>query len=104
MSIPQGKIIAANIADDGGIAGSAGVFATALKDNNDRHVTIEEPGNRCTITNPTSFTVEGSAQGGVREQHCGPGTGCERQCPGGSDHNFLWFGRRNRKLVGSAQC
>ena len=58
-----GKIIAANIADDGGIAGSAGVFATALKDNNDKHVTIEEPGNRCTITNPSSFTVEGSAQG-----------------------------------------
>ena len=58
-----GKIIASNIADDGGIAGSAGVFSTALKDNNDRHVTIEEPGNRCTITNPSSFTVEGSAQG-----------------------------------------
>ncbi len=35
-----GKIIAANIADDGGIAGSAGVFSTALKDNNDKHVTI----------------------------------------------------------------
>ncbi len=58
-----GKIIAANIADDGGIAGSAGVFSTALKDNNDRHVTIEEPGNRCVIVNPSSFTVEGSAQG-----------------------------------------
>ena len=58
-----GKIIAANIADDGGIAGSAGVFSTALKDNNDKHVTIEEPGNRCVVVNPSSFTVEGSAQG-----------------------------------------
>ncbi len=58
-----GKIIAANLADDGSVAGSAGVFATALKDNNDRHVTIEEPGNRCVITNPGSFSVEGSAQG-----------------------------------------
>jgi hypothetical protein len=58
-----GKIIAANIDAAGGIAGSAGVFATALKDNNDRHVTIEEPGNRCVIVNPSSFTVEGSAQG-----------------------------------------
>ncbi|GMR10090.1 MAG: hypothetical protein BMS9Abin28_0911 [Anaerolineae bacterium] len=58
-----GKIIAGNLADDGSIAGSAGVFSTALKDNNDRHVTIEEPGNRCIVTNPNSFTVEGSAQG-----------------------------------------
>lgn len=58
-----GKVIAVNLADDGTVAGSAGVFATALKDNNDRHVTIEEPGNRCVITNPGSFTVEGSAQG-----------------------------------------
>lgn len=58
-----GKIIAANIADDGGIAGSAGVFSTALKDNNDKHVTIEVPGNRCVIVNPSTFTVEGSAQG-----------------------------------------
>lgn len=58
-----GKIIAGNIADDGGIAGSAGVFSTALKDNNDKHVTIEEPGNRCIVVNPSSFTVEGSAQG-----------------------------------------
>jgi hypothetical protein len=59
----EGKIIAAVLADEGGAAGSAGVFATALKDNNDKHVTIEEPGNRCTITNPSSFTVEGSAEG-----------------------------------------
>jgi len=58
-----GKIIAANITDESGIAGSAGVFSTALKDNNDRHVTVEEPGNRCIITNLSSFTVEGSAQG-----------------------------------------
>jgi hypothetical protein len=58
-----GKIIAANIDAAGGIAGSAGVFSTALKDNNDIHVTIEEPGNRCIVTNPSSFTVEGSAQG-----------------------------------------
>ena len=59
----SGKVIAANLADDGSIAGSAGVFTTALKDANDRHVTIEEPGNRCIVVNPSSFTVEGSAQG-----------------------------------------
>ena len=59
----EGNVIAANIDAEGGIAGSAGVFSTALKDNNDRHVTIEEPGNRCVIVNPSSFTVEGSAQG-----------------------------------------
>ena len=58
-----GKIVAGNVEDDSGIAGSAGVFSTALKDNNDRHVTIEEPGNRCVVVNPSSFTVEGSAQG-----------------------------------------
>ncbi len=57
-----GKIIAVVLGDDGSVVGSAGVFATANKDNNDKHVTIEEPGNRCVITNPSSFTVEGSAQ------------------------------------------
>ncbi len=63
-TVTDGKVIAVVLGDDGTAAGSAGVFATAKPDKDDRHVTIEEPGNRCVITNPTSFTVEGSAQGG----------------------------------------
>lgn len=59
----EGKIIAAVLNDDGSVAGSAGVFANANKDNNDRHVTIEEPGNQCIVVDPTSFTVQGTAQG-----------------------------------------
>ena len=58
-----GKVIAAVLADDGSIAGSAGVFVDAVPDKNARHVTIEEAGNRCVITSPSSFTVDGSAEG-----------------------------------------
>lgn len=58
-----GKVIAVVMNDDGSLAGSAGVFTTANPDRNDQHITIEEPGNRCVITNPSSFTVEGSGQG-----------------------------------------
>ena len=58
-----GKVIAAVLGDDGSVAGSAGVFVDAIPDKNARHVTIEEPGNRCVITSPSSFTVEGSAEG-----------------------------------------
>jgi hypothetical protein len=61
--LTEGKVIAAVLNEDGSVAGSAGVFANAAKDNNDRHVTIEQPGNQCVIVDPTSFTVEGSAQG-----------------------------------------
>lgn len=60
----EGKVIAVVLGADGSVAGSAGVFSTANPDKNSRHVTIEEPGNRCTITNPSSFIVEGSAEGG----------------------------------------
>jgi len=59
----DGKVIAVVMNDDGSLAGSAGVFTTANPDRNDQHITIEEPGNRCIITNPSSFTVEGSGQG-----------------------------------------
>ncbi len=64
----DGKVIAAVLGDDGSVAGSAGVFVTANPDKNHRYVTIEEPGNRCIITNPGSFMVEGSADGGF-ENH-----------------------------------
>lgn len=59
----EGKVIAVVLGDDGSVAGSAGVFATADPDKDDKHIIVESPGNRCVITNPSSFTVEGSAQG-----------------------------------------
>lgn len=62
-SITEGRLIAAVLNEDGSVAGSAGVSASARPDNNDRHVTIEEPGNACVIVDPSSFTVEGVAQG-----------------------------------------
>jgi len=60
----EGKVIAVVLGDDGSVVGSAGVFVAANPDKNDRHVTIEEPGYGCIITNPGSFTIEGSAEGG----------------------------------------
>jgi hypothetical protein len=60
----DGKVIAVVLNDDGSVAGSAGVFATAKPNKDGRYVTIDTPGNSCVITNPASFTVEGSAQGG----------------------------------------
>jgi hypothetical protein len=59
----EGKVIAVVLGDDGSVAGSAGVFATADPDKDGKQITVESPGNRCVITNPSSFTVEGSAQG-----------------------------------------
>ena len=59
----EGKVIAVVLGDDGSVAGSAGVFATADPDKDGEQITVESPGNRCVITNPSSFTVEGSAQG-----------------------------------------
>lgn len=59
----DGKVIAVVLGDDGSVAGSAGVFATADPDKDGKQITVESPGNRCVITNPSSFTVEGSAQG-----------------------------------------
>jgi hypothetical protein len=62
-SMTEGKVIAVVLGDDGSVAGSAGVFTAAEPDKDGKHVTIENPGNRCAITDPGSFTVEGSAQG-----------------------------------------